>query len=237
MAAERDGASTSGSASSSLPTACASSSTSSSCSANTGFDIYNETYNPVGRVRGRGLGAAPDAVRSARRRASPKSAAIGRRAGERRRRLRGEAVQQRGFPRPCRRASASPAKRAVTKGAPSAKRGSSSRELLVLGEADFIRSQIVAVGAGLVGQNQFVSYLGATFFPTRGVDGGARLRALPRGPVRGGHRAQRLSTSRSNFFPWAHFELVGLARYQSLGPSTTDEASASLFMLQLHYYL
>ena len=40
-----------------------------------------------------------------------------------------------------------------------------------------------------------------------------------------------------NFFPWAHFELVGLARYQSLGPSTADEASASLLMLQLHYYL
>ena len=40
-----------------------------------------------------------------------------------------------------------------------------------------------------------------------------------------------------NFFPWAHFELVGLARYQSLGPSTSDEASASLLMLQLHYYL
>jgi hypothetical protein len=40
-----------------------------------------------------------------------------------------------------------------------------------------------------------------------------------------------------NFFPWAHFELVGLARYQAIGPSTTDEASASLLMLQLHYYL
>jgi hypothetical protein len=41
-----------------------------------------------------------------------------------------------------------------------------------------------------------------------------------------------------NFFPWAHFELVGFARYQFFGPgAANDEATASLFMLQLHYYL
>ena len=41
-----------------------------------------------------------------------------------------------------------------------------------------------------------------------------------------------------NFFPWAHFELVGLGRYQFFGPgAAANEASASLFMLQLHYYL
>ena len=40
-----------------------------------------------------------------------------------------------------------------------------------------------------------------------------------------------------NFFPWAHFELLALGRYQFIGPSTNDEANASLFMLQLHYYL
>ena len=39
-----------------------------------------------------------------------------------------------------------------------------------------------------------------------------------------------------NGFPRAHFELVGLARYQFLGPSTTDEASASLLMLQPYCY-
>ena len=37
--------------------------------------------------------------------------------------------------------------------------------------------------------------------------------------------------------PRAHFELVGLVRYQFIGPSTVSEASASLYMLQLHYYL
>ena len=107
--------------------------------------------------------------------------------------------------------------------------------MLVLGEADFIR-QIVNVGAGSVGENQFVSYLGATFFPTRGVMVGLAYERFQEDlSVAGtGHNAVDLEV---NFFPWAHFELVGLARYQCLGPSTTDEASASLFMLQLHYYL
>ena len=41
-----------------------------------------------------------------------------------------------------------------------------------------------------------------------------------------------------NFFPWAHFELVLLGQYQFSGTgATTDGPTASLFMLQLHYYL
>jgi hypothetical protein len=108
-------------------------------------------------------------------------------------------------------------------------------KLLALGEADFIR-QIVDVGAGSVGQNQFVSYLGATFFPTRGLMVGLAYERFQEDlSVAGtGRNAVDLEV---NFFPWAHFELVGLARYQAIGPSTTDEASASLLMLQLHYYL
>ena len=40
-----------------------------------------------------------------------------------------------------------------------------------------------------------------------------------------------------NFFPWAHCEVVFLARYQVVGAGTLNGGSASLAMLQLHYYL
>ncbi len=105
--------------------------------------------------------------------------------------------------------------------------------MLVLGEANFIR-QVVSTGS--VGQNQFVSYLGATFFPTRGLMAGLAYERFQEDlSVAGtGRNAVDLEV---NFFPWAHFELVGLGRYQFIGPSTLSEASASLFMLQLHYYL
>ena len=110
-------------------------------------------------------------------------------------------------------------------------------KMLVLGEANFIR-QIVSTGPGntSVGQNQFVSYLGATFFPTRGLMAGLAYERFQEDlSVAGtGRNAVDLEV---NFFPWAHFELVGLARYQFIAPSTQDETSASLFMLQLHYYL
>lgn len=109
-------------------------------------------------------------------------------------------------------------------------------KLLALGEADFVR-QIVSVGSGTFGQNQFVSYLGATFFPTRGLMAGVAYERFQEDlAVSGtGHNAVDLEV---NFFPWAHFELLAIGRYQFIGPSSaTDEASASLFMLQLHYYL
>jgi hypothetical protein len=109
-------------------------------------------------------------------------------------------------------------------------------KMLALGEADFVR-QIVSVGSGTVGQNQFVSYLGATFFPIRGLMAGIAYERFQEDlAVAGtGHNAVDLEV---NFFPWAHIELLALGRYQFIGPSSaTDEASASLFMLQLHYYL
>ena len=62
-------------------------------------------------------------------------------------------------------------------------------KLLFLGEADFIRQQVSAANYG---QNQFVSYLGATLFPIQGIMLGARVRALPGEPGRQGDRAQRL---------------------------------------------
>ncbi|HEY6475452.1 MAG TPA: hypothetical protein VI456_02660 [Polyangia bacterium] len=109
-------------------------------------------------------------------------------------------------------------------------------KLLVLGEADFIR-KTVSVGSGSSGQNQFVSYLGATFFPTRGLMAGVAYERFQEDLSVSGTGRNALDAE-VNFFPWAHFELVGFARYQFFGPgAANDEATASLFMLQLHYYL
>ena len=122
-------------------------------------------------------------------------------------------------------------------GAPSASCGSRTAKMLALGEADFVR-QIVSVGSGTVGQNQFVSYLGATFFPTRGLMAGRCLRAVPGGSGRRGDRAQRLRR-RGKLLPLGPLRAAG-ARSVSvhrLRARRPDEASASLFMLQLHYYL
>jgi hypothetical protein len=105
-------------------------------------------------------------------------------------------------------------------------------KLLFLGEADLIRQQF----NGAAGQNQFVSYLGANLFLTRGLMLGiAYERFQSNLAVRGtGRNAYDFQL---NFFPWAHFEMVLLGRYQITGSGSTDGASASLLMLQLHYYL
>ena len=106
--------------------------------------------------------------------------------------------------------------------------------ILLLGEADFIRQQ---VSAASFNENQFVSYLGASLFPTRGLMIGVAYERYQEdlavaGTARTGLDAQ------VNFFPWAHFELVLLGQYQFSGTgATTDGPTASLFMLQLHYYL
>ena len=55
-------------------------------------------------------------------------------------------------------------------------------KMLFLGEADFIRPATSSAAASA--QNQFVSYLGVTFFPIRGLMLGPGLRALPGEPVR-----------------------------------------------------
>jgi hypothetical protein len=107
-------------------------------------------------------------------------------------------------------------------------------KMLVLGEGDFIRKQI---GNGSQGQSQFVSYLGATFFPIRGVMAGLAYERFQSDLSVSGTGRNALDVE-ANFFPWAHFELVGFARYQFFGPgAASNEATASLFMLQLHYYL
>ncbi len=107
-------------------------------------------------------------------------------------------------------------------------------KVLVLGEADVIRQQVKAAAAG---ETQFVSYVGPTFFPSRGLTAGVAYERYQEdlSVAATAHNAFDLEV---NLFPWAHFELVAFARYQFFGSAArSDEASASLFMLQIHYYL
>lgn len=107
--------------------------------------------------------------------------------------------------------------------------------LLFLGEADFIRLQVPASGAG---ENQFVSYLGATCFPVRGLMAGLAYERFQEdlALARTAHDAVDVEVS---LFPWAHFELLAIGRFQFLrgGGAAGDGGRASLGMLQLHYYL
>jgi hypothetical protein len=106
-------------------------------------------------------------------------------------------------------------------------------QVLFLGEADFIRQQLTGASAG---QNQFVSYLGATYV-MRGLMAGIAYERFQEslsvaGTGRNAYDAQ------VNLFPWAHFEVVLLGRYQKAAAAGgQDSAGSSLGMLQLHYYL
>jgi len=40
-----------------------------------------------------------------------------------------------------------------------------------------------------------------------------------------------------NLFPYAHFELLLLGRYQLSGGGSSDGAPGTMGMLQLHYYI
>jgi hypothetical protein len=105
-------------------------------------------------------------------------------------------------------------------------------KLLLLGEADVVRKQ-VATGGGV---NQFVGYIGATVFPIRGVMTGVAYERFQEdlSLKSTGHNAYNLSLS---FFPWAHFEVYLLGRYQTIGSGSSDGPAHSLLMAQLHYYL
>jgi len=106
--------------------------------------------------------------------------------------------------------------------------------LLLLGEGDFVRLQVPASHAG---ENQLVSYTGATFFPARGFMAGLAYERFQEdlALASSAHNAVDLELSA---FPWAHFELLAIGRYQFFGSgATSDGAHASLAMLQLHYYL
>ena len=106
-------------------------------------------------------------------------------------------------------------------------------KLLFLGEADFTRQQVSAASAG---ENQFVSYLGATFFPVRGLMAGVAYERYQSDLSVAGTGLNAADVE-VNFFPGAHFELLAFGRYQFFGPSANDPTTGSLFMLQFHYYL
>jgi hypothetical protein len=104
-------------------------------------------------------------------------------------------------------------------------------KLLFLGEADFIRQQISAANYG---QNQFVSYLGASVFPIQGIMlSGAYERFQENLAVKGTGRNAFIG--QLNLFAYAHTEVVFLFRYLLVGD--TNQPAATLGMLQLHYYL
>ena len=99
-------------------------------------------------------------------------------------------------------------------------------KLLFLGEADFIRQQVSAANYG---QNQFVSFLGATLFPIQGIMLGAAYERFQENlAVKGTERNTFIG--QLNVFPYAHVELVLLFRY-------LIDPAATLGMVQLHYYL
>jgi hypothetical protein len=106
-------------------------------------------------------------------------------------------------------------------------------KMLVLGEADLIHQSF---GQASYSQNQFVSYLGANFYPTRGLMASLAYERFQEnlGVAKTGRNAY---DAQINVFPWAHCEVVLLGRYQLTGSGSTDGGSGSLLMLQLHYYL
>jgi hypothetical protein len=104
-------------------------------------------------------------------------------------------------------------------------------KLLFLGEGNFIRQQVSAVSYG---QNQFVSYLGVSAFPVRGLMPSVAYERFQENlSVAGTGRNSILG--QVNFFPYAHCEVVLLFRYEMVG--TSSQPANQLGMLQLHYYL
>jgi len=104
-------------------------------------------------------------------------------------------------------------------------------KLLFLGEGDFIRQQVSAANYG---QNQWVSYLGVTAFPVRGLMPAILYERFQEDlAVRGTGRNAIIG--QVNVFPYAHCEVVLLFRYQMYANDT--QPAATLGMLQLHYYL
>jgi hypothetical protein len=104
-------------------------------------------------------------------------------------------------------------------------------KILFLGEGDLIRFT-----AASHGQNQFVSFVGADFYPVRGLMAGVAYERYQEdlSVAKTGRNAYDVQL---NFFPWAHCEAVLLGRYQLTGSGAIDGGTASLLMLQLHYYL
>ena len=107
-------------------------------------------------------------------------------------------------------------------------------KILVLAEADLIHQTYDTNPT--YSQNQFVSYSGLWFFPVRGIMGSVAYERFQENLAVSttGRNAYDLQL---NVFPWAHCEAVLLGRYQINGSGAIDGGTASLVMLQLHYYL
>jgi hypothetical protein len=104
-------------------------------------------------------------------------------------------------------------------------------KLLFLGEADLIHQ---VVSAASYSQNQFVSYLGVSFFPVRGVMITPMFERFQENISVSG-TGRNAYDGQINLFPYAHCELVLFGRYMMVGQQ--GQPAATLLMAQLHYYL
>jgi hypothetical protein len=104
-------------------------------------------------------------------------------------------------------------------------------KLLFLGEADLIRQTVSTVSYG---QNQFVSHLGVSAFPVRGLMPAVIFERFQENLSVAG-TGRNAFYGQVNVFPYAHCELVLMFRYQMVG--NQGQPAATLGMLQLHYYL
>ncbi len=106
-------------------------------------------------------------------------------------------------------------------------------KLLLMAEVDGVWQRFPdADGASRV---QLVTYLGATFFPTKGLLAAAILEHYDE-DVAIADVDRDAASVQINFFPRAHFELVLLGRVQTIGLGNGGPTSL-LGMFQLHYYL
>jgi len=104
-------------------------------------------------------------------------------------------------------------------------------KLLFLGEADLIHQ---VVSAASYSQNQFVSYLGVSFFPVRGVMITPMFERFQEN-ISVSTTGRNAGDLQINLFPYAHCEVVLFGRYMKVGQA--NQPAATLLMAQLHYYL
>jgi len=105
-------------------------------------------------------------------------------------------------------------------------------KLLFMGELDF-GHRALKVGPGST--TQLVSYLGATVIPITGLMVGAAYERYQE-DLHISTTVRNALDLQVNFLPYAHFELIALARYQFIGSGSSDGDPAKLAMLQFHYY-
>jgi hypothetical protein len=104
--------------------------------------------------------------------------------------------------------------------------------ILFMGELDLQRRST----SGGDGVNQLVAYFGPTFFPVKGVMAALAIERYQE-DLRVSGTAHSAVDLQLNYFPWAHCEVVLLARYQMNGTGLADGPADSLGMLQFHYYM